>query len=376
MLEVVSDYQALVRMEPSWNTLADLSDNPFLRHECAVACAEVYGRSARLMVFVVRSGREIQAIAPFRVIQRAGVERLEMLTRPLWEPSGFLFADEAALDRLVDGLLDGRWPLVLGRLPAEGLELRSLRRKLAAGRVLAVSSQDSRSVGLPLQRDRRGIDAGLSSSRRATLRRMVRAAERRGTVEYGAVAPDEASLEPLLREAYRVEAANWKGRNGTAILMKPVFEDFFTRYCRALARLGMLRLFWLRIGGESAAVRIAVEHAQRLSDLKIGYDERYHDSSPGILLTHWTLQHCCERGLAGFHFMGDAEPWEDIWATEQWAYTMLTVHPRSIGGALSLSQDAAWRFTKRTLGALKLDKESRKDRARRARFQDGQPPVS
>ncbi len=367
MFEVISDQRTLVDLEQPWTALAAQSDNPFLRHDCAVACAEVYGRSARLAVLVVRSGGDITAIAPFRAVRRAGLERLEMLTRPLWEPTGFLFADSTALEQLVDGLLGLRRPLALGRLPVDSPEWHLLHGKLANSRILSTAASDSRSLWLPLCADWSQVEAGMSTSRRSTLRRMLRSAERRATVAFDPIIPDESNLDPLLREAYRVEGANWKGRNGSAIVMMPIFKDVFPRWCRALTRLGRLRLFFLRIGGEIAAVRISVEHRGRLSDLKIGYDERFQDYSPGIVLTHLTLRHCCDQGLTAFEFMGQSEAWEEAWAPRVRHYATLSIRPWSLGGALALAQDTTWRLAKQTLAVLKLDKEARKARARRTR---------
>jgi CelD/BcsL family acetyltransferase involved in cellulose biosynthesis len=185
-------------------------------------------------------------------------------------------------------------------------------------------------------------------------------------VEFQALTPETSSLLPALREAFRVEAASWKGRNGTAILMRPRSERFFTEYAQAAARYGILRLFFLKIGGETAAARIALEHGNCLWDLKIGYDERFRDCSPGVLLTHATLRHAQERGLSGMEFMGYDEAWEHLWAVETHRYVTLSVHPLSLRGALSFAQDWGWAATKPLLKTMGVDKDARTARVRKA----------
>lgn len=365
MLETVCDTQALIRLAEPWNALAAGFANPFLRHECAVACAQSFCDHG-IVVLAVRSGGSLRAVAPFRVIRRAGVKRLEMITRIFGEPTGFLFSDEAALSELLDAMLGCGQPLMLGRLSSDGPEMRMLRDKLGTRRMLRTTAREDSSLWVELPGTWGELEKGMSSSRLSYIRRKRRRAERLGQIEFSAFAPEEAAVEPLLDQAFRIEAANWKGRNGTAILLNPVSRRFFTLYCRAAAREGMLRLFFLKIGGEAAAMRMAVVNAGRLWEIKIGYDERFHDCSPGVLLTHETLHYCCDAGLAGFEFLGLAEEWEHAWTERVHHYTSLNLHPPSIGGVLSLSQDTGWTLAKGALGALRLDKDSRKDRSRRA----------
>jgi CelD/BcsL family acetyltransferase involved in cellulose biosynthesis len=366
MIEILSDYQSLHRLREPWNELAAGFPNPTLRHECAVACADVFAAPDRLVIFLVRSGSDIRAIAPFRLVRRAHVTRMELLTRAIWEPSGFLYRDEEALEELWDALLASRQPLRLGRFLAEGAELRQLRKKLE-GRIRfpSVSKEDS-SVWVPLGPDWARFEASMSSNRRADIRRKRRRAEHLGTVQFQALSPDTSSVLPPLREAFRVEAANWKGRNGSAILTVPRSERFFTDYAQAAARMGILRLFFLTIGGETAAIRIALEHGNRLWDLKVGYDERFQDCSPGVLLTHETLRYGCERGLSALEFMGQAESWEYAWTKETHRYVSLTMNPLSISGGLSFAQNLCWDATKAFLKGVRADKDSRKERIRKA----------
>ena len=87
-----------------------------------------------------------------------------------------------------------------------------------------------------------------------------------------------------MAEAMRVEAASWKGRGGSAMLTNPRLSGFFLQLAQRLARQGSLRVCFLRLNGAPIAMQIGVVHAGRWWVLKIGYDERWAEHSPGIQL--------------------------------------------------------------------------------------------
>ena len=121
----------------------------------------------------------------------------------------------------------------------------------------------------------------LNAGRRSDLRRARRIAERIGPVHVEVLSPSPTDLGRLLREAFAVEAAGWKGRAGTALACDPVRQTFFRRYADAACRRGMLRIGFLRIGDIPVAMQLGVEWGGRFWLLKIGYDEAFSRCSPG-----------------------------------------------------------------------------------------------
>ncbi len=363
-LEIITDREGFAALEEPWNALAARFANPLLRHEYFAAVAGTFWAQARIAVYVLRTGGSIRGIAPFRAVRYGGVPRLELLSNRFGEPAGLLYGDGEALHDLLAALVGSPRTVILNRFPDDGPEMRVLRSLLPPNPRCLVRSGDS-TVAVPTDKRWPDLEAGMSSSQRAYVRRQRRRAERFGTVTFEVVAPDEGNVEALLGEVYRTEFASWKGRNGTAILSTPIQEAFFTGYGRALARQGALRLFFLRINGEAAAVRYAIEHAGRLWELKIGYDERWHECSPGVLLTHETLRYCCERGLAAHEFLGREDRWQHMWPHTVQRYSSPRVHPRSIRGGISLVQDLCYFATQKMLRSLQLDADGRKARAKR-----------
>jgi CelD/BcsL family acetyltransferase involved in cellulose biosynthesis len=347
-VQIVSDVAQFAALETEWNALAERCATPLVRHEWFAAAVAAHGEGRDLAVFVARRGGCAVAIAPF-VVERTGlVPRLMRLDRDACEPTPFLYEDERALTAVLAAVADRGLPVVLPRLEADSDDIRRFRAlpRRAGLRILRFKVPAGTSV--PLDADWSVFEAKMSSKSRTYIRRKRKSAEREGAVSFQAVCPEESSIDRHLGEVFRVEAAGWKGRNGTAILMDARARRFWSAYARAAARLGTLRLFFLRIGDATAAVRMAVERGGRLWELKVGYDERFARHSPGILLTHETLRYACQHGLAAHEFLGVAEPWHRWWPLEMRHYASARSYPLSLLGGAALCEDV-WRFGMRGL---------------------------
>ncbi|MBP2227748.1 CelD/BcsL family acetyltransferase involved in cellulose biosynthesis [Azospirillum agricola] len=336
-IDVVSDIRGLAALRDDWNDLA-AGGNPLLRHECAMAFTEAYGRLYEPRAVVLRDGSGVRAIAPLAAPRLTGSSTLHLMGQPLHEPASLLYRDGAALEELLAALVGWRRPFLLHRLPADRPETGLLQ----AGpprltRCFTRTGLDS--AWVPLGMPWAGFEAAMASRHRSAVRRKWKVAESRGAVEFEALAPDEARAEAVLRAFFRIEHSGWKRRDGTSILSNPPMERFFLLYGRAVARLGMLRIFFLKIGGETVAGRVAVEHGRTLWELKIGYDERWSECSPGILLTHATLRYGCENGLAAHEFLGVLERWENLWSPRLHRYNALRVYPATLRGGVSFACD-------------------------------------
>ena len=142
-------------------------------------------------------------------------------------------------------------------------------------------------------------------------------------------------------EAFRVEAAGWKGRARTALAHDSTRQAFFRRYAAAASSRGILRLCLPRIGGRAAAMQIAVETGGRFWLLKVGYDERFARCSPGSLLLLETIRHAAARGLRSYEFLGNAEPWTRPWTREVRPCVHLEAYPFKARGVGRLATGAA-----------------------------------
>jgi CelD/BcsL family acetyltransferase involved in cellulose biosynthesis len=364
MIDVVTDRAGVLRLAEAWTALVQRAPDPFQRHDCALASLDAFGGTGRPRVYVLRQGGDVRAVIPFRTVRRGGVTRLEALSRVIAEPSGLPHANPDALAELMEAVLADRRPLMLGRMTRGGAELAALDRALDRRPPLGTSGRADRSVWVPLPEDADALVAGMSANRRRDVRRKWRRAEQHGPVAFSCVQPDAGEAPAVLEAAYRIEAASWKGRNGTAMLMAPDYRRFYDAFSVSLAREGRLFVFFLKIGGQPAAMRITASWDNRLWELKIGYDERFQECSPGFLLTHETLRWASDRDLTAYEFLGQAEEWEFAWKAHARDYGSVNVHPRSMSGAMALAQDRGWEAAKAGLRRARLDREARKARAR------------
>jgi CelD/BcsL family acetyltransferase involved in cellulose biosynthesis len=331
------DFDQLV---PAWNRLARKSGSPIEQYIWAKACAEALGDRYNPYVLAVGPPERPVAIAPL-ARRRRPLAPLELLgVHELREPMDFLYANASAAVSLVQVLAKLRVPLSLKRFPVHSFGLGAVGNAY-------------RQRGLVLCRDAGGCpyirldehhtepEQGLSGRRQSDLRRARRRAERLGRVSCEVLSPAPTELDPLVDEAFRVEAASWKGRAGTALAHDSTRQAFFRRYAAAASSKGILRLCLLRIGGRAAAMQIAVETGGRFWLLKVGYDERFARCSPGSLLLLETIRHAAARGLRSYEFLGNAESWTRPWTREVRRCVHLEAYPLEARGVGRLATGAA-----------------------------------
>lgn len=311
---VITDLTSTEAIATQWNRLGQRSGNPVGLHSWAVASAAAHGATRPLSVVVVEEGSEIVALAPLAPLARRGGARarLELLgLHQIYEPTDFLYRDPAALEQLARALRELGHPLFLWRVPAESPVVGSLGRALGRR---AVSTR--RAMACPyIELDDTWVEPErhFSSRRRSDLRRAHRRAEALGAVEMDVVSVDMTHALSLFEEAVAVEAASWKGAEGTAIARDEKKRAFYREWVVAAAREGILRICFLRIDGRPAAMQLAAESGGRFWLLKIGYDETFSRASPGQLLMLHTLRHAAERGLHSYEFLGSVAPWTEVW---------------------------------------------------------------
>jgi CelD/BcsL family acetyltransferase involved in cellulose biosynthesis len=120
-------------------------------------------------------------------------------------------------------------------------------------------------------------------------------------------------------------------------LSDPDRRRFFEQYTAIASERGILRLCFLKIGGHTAAIQIAVESGGGFWLLKVGYDETFSRSSPGNLLMLETLRYAAKRGLRSYEFLGSAEPWTEMWTNRVRPCVSVRAYPNNVRGAAALS---------------------------------------
>jgi CelD/BcsL family acetyltransferase involved in cellulose biosynthesis len=332
--------QQFTEIAPFWNALEGSSCTPMQQYIWSDASRLTLPISGELAIVVVKTGPQTGAIAPL-VSLKGCLGRLEHLgVKYLHEPADVLYSDLDALKKLVSALVELRSPIFFERIPANSPVIGLIQEAYhSRGKVFIRSSAPYPRI--MLNEDWRDPGSRLSSSWRSSLRRAIRTAEKIGPIRYEILSPRPNELGPLFEQALDIEAANWKGRAGSALALDTVRGKFFRQYAIAASEAGSLRLCFVHIGARAAAMQLAVECAGKFSLLKIGYREEFASCSPGMLLIAETIRYAASKELSSYEFFGSAESWTRTWTKDECDSVSLRVYPIGIRGMAALAVDAA-----------------------------------
>jgi CelD/BcsL family acetyltransferase involved in cellulose biosynthesis len=351
-IEIVRSHHALDALAPAWDRAARDRQLPMLSHAWILACARTLHAGDALRVITVSRDGALAAAAPLVACTRGGAERLELMgAASLYEPSDLIYDSDGSLQALLQAMLSAKRPVVLSRIPAQSPILGLLSANPARG--VLWSKPVAGTLAVRTDSNWRDYLARLSSQRRYDLRRARRRAEEAGRVEIRMHRPRPEEVEPMLAAFVRVEAAGWKGRNGSSLSHRHGLRAFFLEYGRLAAAAGELRFSFLDVDGTPVAGQLSVEYADRLWVLKIGYDEAWSRCSPGRLLLAETLQDAIERRLESYEFLGTDEPWLHGWDAEARALSTVACYPPTVRGMYGLAADVAARVRARAASLAK-----------------------
>lgn len=348
-IETLRQLDSIEELAADWQRLPQATQLLPQSADWAVSAAESLHAAGALRLIHVRQGQDVVALAPLALATQAGPERFEFIgATTLFEPCGCNYRDPAALQALCEAIVRGGRPVILQRVAADDPFLAAFQ-SAAAGRGQLLQRPASGSPVVPITSSWDEYFQSVSSRRRQDYRRARRGLERLGKVVVDIGSPSEAAVAAGLAEALQVEAAGWKGRGGTAMLSNPRLGTFFGQFAQRLARQGKLRLCFLRLDGAAIAMQIGAVDGGRWWVLKIGYDERWAEHSPGIQLMWEALRAAFDSQLSSFEMLGSAEPWLTIWTRQQRAYRTLVFYPYNGRGAVALSSDIMRAFARRLL---------------------------
>jgi CelD/BcsL family acetyltransferase involved in cellulose biosynthesis len=251
----------------------------------------------------------------------------------------------------VDKIVSLRMPTALDRIP-DGCGIEAKFRGLARYRGVVFTGKTASAAYVCTQGNWETYFKSISAQRRYDFQRKRKRMERMGQVSVRIERSyTSAGLMDALAEVFRIEAAGWKQRSGSALLANERVRNFIARYSELACRRRFLRLCFLEVNGHAIATILAVEYGHRFWVLKIGYDENWARCSPGIQLTMETIRYAFEEGLQGYEFLGSEEPWQATWPRERHALIALAFYPMSFTGCLGFGKDLK-QFAVRKVQAL------------------------
>lgn len=123
--------------------------------------------------------------------------------------------------------------------------------------------------------------AAIEPRRRKEYARQARRLAEQGHL-IGDTVTDSAEIPAAFADFLALEAAGWKGRNGTALHQQPAARAFMEAAVAALAARNALTIDRLRLDGRPIALLLRVRDGAAAWPWKIAYDEAYAAQSPGV----------------------------------------------------------------------------------------------
>lgn len=295
-----------------WDELADrVQAPPFLRTGWIAAWLRAFG-GGELRTIEVRREGELAAILPM-VRRRGRLCAPVNWHTPMFGPLGV--DSEARLEVVARAFEQPATVVDLNFVDSCDGELESIARVAREAGRSTLARCVANSPYISLGSDFAEYERSLSRNRRKALRRHRRKLEEAGVVQFE-VHDGRTGLDDLIAEVFAVEAAGWKGRNGTAMSSDPRTAGFYTDVARWAADRGWLRLALLRFDGRPIACDFALEQGGAWYTLKAGYDEEFRSFGPGALLLVEEIAHCCEHAdVSRIELLGHEDSFKTSWTT-------------------------------------------------------------
>lgn len=315
-------------IERAWDALAErVGGSPFVRPGWALPWHASYG-TGRLMVLTAFDGRRLVAAMPLE-LRKGVVSSPTNWHTPEYE---ILAEDEQVRNDLVGAALQthGR-RLHLAFVNDELVE--QVSRTAARGRQRVLSRVLEEGPYIDLGGNFADYERTLDKHVRAELRRRRRRLEERGRVNFTI---HESADHDALSRFFTVEAAGWKGANGTgtAIAAEPPTQAFYTRVAHWAGEKGWLRLALLSVDGRAVAGDFALQHGGTHYLLKTGFDPEFRQYGAGKLLRHSMIERAFADGVRRYEFLGIADPWKLEWTSTLRRQMIVQAFARTAAGRL------------------------------------------
>jgi CelD/BcsL family acetyltransferase involved in cellulose biosynthesis len=121
------------------------------------------------------------------------------------------------------------------------------------------------------------------AKKRKELRRLQKRLAELGAVETRLLTQG-ADLPGWCDDFLALEAAGWKGAEGTALASKPAHAAFLRDACAAAFAAGRLHMLRIDIDGRAIAMLVNFRHGEGAFSFKIAFDEALGRFSPGVLI--------------------------------------------------------------------------------------------
>lgn len=262
---------------------------------------------SRLKLTAIREDGNLIGIAP---LMAQGKDLSFLGDTDLWDYHDFVIAPGREHDffpALLESIKDQPWSeLTLTSVPEDSSCLEHLPRISHDLGFQFEQIPEDVSPGVMLPSSWEEYLAGLSKKDRHELRRKLRRLENRGDFSWYAADTTHA-LQESLSDFFQLMR---ESRQDKSEFLTAEREGFFQRMMEKLAEQGLLKLFFMDIGGERVASAICFDYGDTRFLYNSGYNPDYYQLSVGLLLKAMCLRQAIEEGMSYFDFLRGDEPYK------------------------------------------------------------------
>ncbi|MCX5518494.1 GNAT family N-acetyltransferase [Kaistia defluvii] len=260
-------------------------DNPFFSAGILGAAQKHLGDPTVTIAAIADASGDVIALAPVRSTPLGRlIPAMSIWVHP-HGPLGTPLLDAGAIDAAAAGLIaamDGGKPgqriLEFPYLPLAGPVADALRHQAEiTGRPIAVLGAHRRAMLKRTDSDPARFQQAISAKKRRELARQLRRLGELGTLTVEHVS-DRDRLAAALEDFFALEASGWKGRRGTALMLREPEKAF----AKAAVAGGDARIHAIRLDGRAVAMLVSFTAGRSAVTWKIAYDEAYARFSPGV----------------------------------------------------------------------------------------------
>jgi CelD/BcsL family acetyltransferase involved in cellulose biosynthesis len=354
--------EALESLRDSWTTLwlKLPAATPFNSWEWAAAWLATLGKGVDARFVLLEEGDTLRGILPLadarhrgglpfvapRTLRYCGVDaaypdQLEPVADPADVPK-FLELALAAVFR-AGGVPTLSLPMVAEDSPTQAAlaaltGLRTTSRAVSVAPYLPVSGTFEEFLGT------------LSSNERYKIRSRTKKLLTGKGVEYGPV-PDLTPVQALsFLRTLHAKRAEQKGIEST--FDTDAVQDFHAELLRIFPRERVI-FRCLRKDAEVFAMFYGFVVANRMFYFQLGYDPKWSDSSPGLVLLSQTIRETFGLGCREYNFLQGNEPFKATWTKAARTLNDWTIYASTLNGRMHRELDSMARAARSSLGRLR-----------------------
>lgn len=371
-VKTASNCEELLPYLPDWEDLAAaaLEPNPFYEPWMLLAALRRFGLGRNLCFLLVFHQPASSSAGPllcglFPLERHSRYMGLPTAAWSLWKyPHCFLttplirseYARET-LATLFDWLASKEGScrvFELRHVPGEGKFHQLLTDQLYnTGSVPFLWESFTRAFFQPAKDSDQYLAVALTGKQRSELRRRSRLLSEMGTLKYS-VLEQECDLQKSSESFLHLEAAGWKGRDGSAIASKEADRNFFLDVAAEAFSRKRLLMASVNLNGTALAQHCLFLAGEGAFYFKTGFDQQYSKFAPGFHLECETIRYLHQRPdikwmdtCAG----ADNELYNRLFLHRRTIQTLLAPIGSGLGG-LMISSIPFFRSVKRSMHSL------------------------